>query len=113
MPATAQPAAAKTKRVPVRTCVACRTSGGKRGLLRVVRLPDGAGVVLDPTGKKSGRGAYVCPTGACIAAALKKKQLERSLKTPLPEEVVAELTAAAISGQAEQDTGAETPPLTA
>lgn len=97
--AAGQPAAAaKTKRVPVRTCVACRTSGGKRGLLRVVRLPDGAGVALDPTGKKSGRGAYVCPTAECVAAALKKKQLERSLKTPLPEELVAELTAA-ISGQ--------------
>lgn len=86
------------RRVPVRTCVACRTSGGKRGLLRVVRLPaatDGTtGVALDPTGKRSGRGAYVCPTPECVAVALKKKQLERSLKTPLPVGLVEDLRAA-------------------
>jgi predicted RNA-binding protein YlxR (DUF448 family) len=87
-------AAPAAKRVPVRTCVACRTSGGKRGLLRVVRLANEGGVVLDPTGKKSGRGAYVCPTTACVGAALKKKQLERSLKTPLPETLITELTTA-------------------
>lgn len=65
--------------------MACRTAGGKRGLLRIVRLPDGAGVAVDPTGKQSGRGAYVCPTLACIELALKRKALERSLKTTLPE----------------------------
>lgn len=97
MPANgvATPAATSTarsaKRVPQRTCVACRTGGGKRGLLRVVRLPDGQGVALDPTGKKSGRGAYVCPTEPCVAQALKKKALERSLKTPIPEGVAEEL----------------------
>ena len=97
--------AGKTRRTPIRTCVACRTSGGKRGLLRVVRLGAGenAGdVVLDPTGKKSGRGAYVCPTDECIGLALKQKKLERSLKTPIAETVadalrtaVMETTAAA------------------
>jgi predicted RNA-binding protein YlxR (DUF448 family) len=66
--------------------VACRTSGGKRGLLRVVRLPGEGGVLLDPTGKKSGRGAYVCPTVACVTLALKQKRLERALKVPIPEE---------------------------
>jgi predicted RNA-binding protein YlxR (DUF448 family) len=74
--------------------VACRTGGGKRGLLRVVRLPDGAGVELDPTGKKSGRGAYVCATEACVASALKGRKLERSLKTPIPEGVGDALRAA-------------------
>lgn len=73
------------RRVPVRTCVACRTAGGKRGLLRIVRLPEGAGVAIDPTGKQSGRGAYVCPTLACIELALKRKALERSLKITLPD----------------------------
>jgi hypothetical protein len=83
---------AAQRRAPVRTCVACRTTGGKRGLLRVVRLPagdvrpEGAGVVVDPTGKKSGRGAYVCPTPECVALALKQKKLERSLKSPIPPE---------------------------
>ena len=78
--------------------MACRTSGGKRELLRVVRLGagDNAGeVVLDPTGKKSGRGAYVCPTTACIGLALKQKKLERSLKTPMTEAVSEALLAAA------------------
>lgn len=86
---------ALTKRVPIRTCVACRTSGGKRGLLRVVRLPEGAGVVVDATGKMSGRGAYVCETKACLLLALKKKQLDRSLKTSLPETLNADLRARA------------------
>lgn len=82
------------RRQPVRTCVACRTAGGKRGLLRLVRLPDGAGVALDPTGKQSGRGAYICPTVACIELALKRKAFERALKTTLSEELQAELRAA-------------------
>lgn len=86
--------AQKPKRQPIRTCVACRTSGGKRGLVRVVRLPDGAGVEIDLTGKKSGRGAYVCPTLTCVTLALKKKQLERSLKTAVSEEMGAALRAA-------------------
>ncbi len=55
--------------------------------MRVVRLADGAGVALDPTGKQSGRGAYLCPTEACVTQALKQKKLERSLKTPIPETV--------------------------
>jgi predicted RNA-binding protein YlxR (DUF448 family) len=88
------PAPTTPKRQPVRTCVACRTSGGKRGLLRLVRLPNGAGVALDPTGKQSGRGGYVCATSACVELALKRKALERSLKTALTEEVQAELRAA-------------------
>nr|CAA9230674.1 COG2740: Predicted nucleic-acid-binding protein implicated in transcription termination [uncultured Armatimonadetes bacterium] len=91
--AAGAPAAAK-RRVPVRTCVACRTTGGKRALLRVVRLPEGQGVALDPTGKRSGRGAYVCPTAACVALALKQKKLERSLKTPIPDALADALRAA-------------------
>jgi predicted RNA-binding protein YlxR (DUF448 family) len=95
------PAAGKTRRVPIRTCVACRTSGGKRGLLRVVRLGAGdnaGGVVLDPTGKMSGRGAYVCPTTDCVSLALKQKKLERSLKTPIAESVADTLRAQVAEG---------------
>ena len=82
------------KRQPIRTCVACRTAGGKRGLLRLVRLPEGAGIALDPTGKQSGRGAYVCPTQECIELAIKRKALERSLKLTLTEETLVALRAA-------------------
>lgn len=85
------------KRQPIRTCVACRTAGGKRGLLRVVRLPEGAGVAVDPTGKQSGRGAYLCPTPACLELALKRKALERSLKVTLSPELQAALRAAVLS----------------
>ncbi len=88
-------AGGRGRRVPIRTCVACRTPGGKRGLLRVVRLPAEAGVVLDPTGKRAGRGAYVCATDACVAAALKRRSLERSLKVPIPDECQAALRGAA------------------
>lgn len=87
-------ATVRPRRAPIRTCVACRTSGGKRGLLRIVRLPENAGVVLDPTGKRSGRGAYVCPTAECVAMALKGKKLERSLKTSIPEALAEELRTA-------------------
>ncbi len=69
----------RPKHTPIRTCVACRTSGDKRGLLRVVRLPDGT-VAFDPTGKSNGRGAYVCASEKCIALAKKQKKLDRSLK---------------------------------
>jgi uncharacterized protein len=82
------------KRQPIRTCVACRTAGGKRGLLRLVRLPEGAGIALDPTGKQSGRGAYLCPTRECIELAIKRKALERSLKLTLTEEALVALRAA-------------------
>lgn len=85
------------KRQPIRTCVACRTAGGKRGLLRVVRLPEGAGVAVDPTGKQSGRGAYLCPTLVCLELALKRKALERSLKVSLTDELQGALRAAVIS----------------
>ncbi|HVK05710.1 MAG TPA: YlxR family protein [Armatimonadaceae bacterium] len=94
--------------MPVRTCVACRTTGGKRGLLRVVRLPGGEGLVLDPTGKRSGRGAYVCPSAECVALALKQKRLERSLKTPVPPEVAEALRAAVLPEEAEGETAATT-----
>jgi len=100
----ATPVGKPARRVPVRTCVACRTSGGKRGLLRVVRLGAGESVgtvVLDATGKKSGRGAYLCPTAECVALALKQKKLERSLKTPIGEEVAKALRAAVTAADTE------------
>lgn len=78
------------RHIPIRTCVACRTTGDKRGLLRVVRGPDGV-VRFDPTGKANGRGAYVCASEACIAQAQKQKKLDRSLKTITDTSVFEEL----------------------
>lgn len=85
---------------PTRTCVACRTERQKRDLVRVVRAPDGT-VALDRTGKAPGRGAYLCADGSCWSSALTKKSIERSLSTPLPAELKAELE----RGSAEMSAG--------
>lgn len=72
----------RPKHLPRRTCVGCGTVDVKRALIRVVRTPEG-GVLADPTGKKAGRGAYLCPNPQCWDRAIKKGALERSLKTRL------------------------------
>jgi predicted RNA-binding protein YlxR (DUF448 family) len=73
------------RRTPQRTCVACKSVRAKRDLIRVVRTVDGQ-VVLDPTGKKSGRGAYLCRQRSCWEQGLKKGVLERALKQAVPSE---------------------------
>ena len=75
----------RRKHVPQRTCVACRQVRPARELVRIVRLPSGE-VELDETGKKSGRGAYLCPGGACWEAALTKRLVEHALKTEIATE---------------------------
>ena len=82
----------KPKKIPMRMCVGCREMKPKRELIRVVRSPEGA-VSMDTTGKKPGRGAYLCRDAACLARALKQKQLERQLEVQLTPEVVEQLQA--------------------
>ena len=82
----------KPKKIPMRMCVGCREMKEKKSLIRVVRSPEGE-VSLDPTGKKSGRGAYVCREGSCLQRALKQRQLERQLQVTLTEEVSGALEA--------------------
>jgi predicted RNA-binding protein YlxR (DUF448 family) len=72
------------KHIPLRTCVACRQGKPKRGLVRVVRTPTGE-VVTDPTGKKAGRGAYLCAAKSCWDLALKKRLLERALQCTIDD----------------------------
>lgn len=67
-----------------RTCIVCRETGTKGGLLRIVRTPEGR-VVFDATGRQNGRGAYVCSV-ACIEKALASKRLDQALRTKLTEE---------------------------
>ncbi len=74
------------RRVPDRTCVACRTVRQKRELLRVVRTPSGA-VAIDETGRANGRGAYICRTTVCLDQAINKGALTRALRTPLPPDL--------------------------
>jgi len=85
MAKTASKQPKRQKHVPLRTCVACRETKSKRELLRVVRTPDGH-VVLDATGKKSGRGAYLCARLSCWENAIKKKRLEQEFETTISEE---------------------------
>ncbi len=80
----------KQKKVPLRKCNGCGAQKPKKELVRVVRSPEGA-VSLDRTGKKPGRGAYVCPNADCLAKAKKAKRLERVLECTIPEDVYAEM----------------------
>ncbi len=73
-------------------CVGCREMKEKRELIRIVRTPEGT-VVMDPSGKKSGRGAYVCRDPECLRRAIRQKQLERQLEIPVTEEIIGGLTA--------------------
>lgn len=77
---------AQQRKIPVRMCAGCAEHKPKKELVRVVRTPEGE-VVLDLTGKKSGRGAYVCPRLDCLKKARKARRFERSLECAIPEEV--------------------------
>jgi predicted RNA-binding protein YlxR (DUF448 family) len=76
----------KTKKIPQRTCIGCGAVKDKKDLIRVVRCPDGS-IQLDRTGKKSGRGAYVCDDAQCIAKAFANKSLERALQVSVSAEI--------------------------
>ena len=76
----------KPRKIPMRMCVGCREMKEKRELIRIVRTPEGE-TLIDPTGKKSGRGAYVCRSPECLQRAIKQKQLERQLQVSLTNEV--------------------------
>lgn len=80
----------KIKKIPQRKCVGCNEMKEKKALLRIVRSPEGE-ISLDLTGKKAGRGAYVCQSKECITKAVKEKRLERALEKPVSEEVYAKL----------------------
>ena len=77
---------ASTKKVPVRRCVGCGEHFPKGELVRVLRTPEGE-VLLDLTGKKSGRGAYICKKAACLKKARKSKRIEASLECSIPADV--------------------------
>lgn len=76
----------KTKKIPLRRCVGCGEMFDKRELVRVVKCPDGE-ICLDLTGKKSGRGAYVCKNPECLKKAQKKRALDRSLGVTVDDNV--------------------------
>lgn len=75
-----------TRKTPVRRCVGCGEGKPKKELVRIVRTAEGE-ISVDLTGKKSGRGAYLCPNRDCLAAAQKARRLERALSCQIPPEV--------------------------
>lgn len=72
----------KTRKVPTRTCIACRTSSDKGAFVRVVRTPEGH-VHVDPTGRANGRGAYLCADVACFETAAMRRRLGSALNVKL------------------------------
>lgn len=75
------------KKIPLRKCVGCQEEKSKKDLIRVIKTPENE-VLLDSTGRKNGRGAYICPNMECLLKAIKSKGLERSLKTSIPDEIL-------------------------
>lgn len=80
----------KQRKIPLRKCTGCQQMKNKKELIRIVRSEEGE-FALDTTGKKPGRGAYICPTKECLEKAHKSKGLERSFKSAVPKEVYEQL----------------------
>lgn len=76
---------AAVKKIPMRQCVGCGEKKGKKELIRIVCSGEGM-IGFDLTGKKNGRGAYICSNAACLEQARKKKALERALKTEISQQ---------------------------
>lgn len=79
------------KKVPLRRCLGCMQSFPKKELIRVVRTPDNQ-VIIDLTGKKSGRGAYLCKDKACLKKAIKAKRIQSNLEVQISEELIEALS---------------------
>lgn len=76
----------KKKKVPIRMCCGCGENFPKRDLIRIVKSPEGE-ISLDKTGKKSGRGAYICPKVDCLTKAQKNRRIDRVFSCQIPNEV--------------------------
>ena len=74
------------KKIPLRQCVGCGEMKSKKEMMRVLKTPENT-IVLDKTGKKNGRGAYLCVAKDCLVKARKNKGLERSFKMSIPSDV--------------------------
>ena len=79
------------KKVPMRTCIACRSEKPKKELMRIVKNKDGE-FFLDRTGKLNGRGAYVCDSKACVEKVIKKNLLKNAFGVEIPSEVYAKIS---------------------
>ncbi|MBQ5996077.1 MAG: YlxR family protein [Clostridia bacterium] len=82
----------KQKKIPLRKCLGCGESFDKRELVRVVRSPEGE-ISLDLTGKKAGRGAYICKDASCLKKARKQKRIEHAFSCEIPDKVYEQMEA--------------------
>lgn len=78
------------KKVPQRQCIGCGEMKNKKEMIRVIKTPEDQ-IIIDTTGKKNGRGAYICNSPDCFNKAVKNKGLERSLKISIPTDIYKEL----------------------
>lgn len=77
----------KVKKIPMRMCVGCQEMKPKKQLIRIVRTPEDK-IEIDPTGKRSGRGVYICPGSDCLNKALKGKRFDRALQRTVDQEIL-------------------------
>lgn len=80
----------KTRKIPQRMCVGCREMKEKKSLIRIVRSPQGD-IDIDPTGKKSGRGAYICSNIDCLEQAIKGMRIQKALEAEISAEIFAKI----------------------
>lgn len=80
----------KVRKIPQRMCIGCQEMKPKKELIRIVRTPEDD-LEIDPSGKKSGRGAYICPQPSCLEKAIKGKRIEKALNRPVTPEVMERL----------------------
>lgn len=80
----------KAKKIPMRQCVGCHESMAKSELIRVIKTPEGD-ILIDTTGKKNGRGAYICPKTECFKKAHKSKAIERAFGVSISEDIYNEI----------------------
>lgn len=80
----------KNQKVPVRTCIGCNCRKPKKDMIRIIRTPEGK-IEMDKTGKKSGRGLYLCGNTKCMDLAFRKNSINKSLKQDVPQQKLEEL----------------------
>jgi len=80
----------KKRKIPLRVCIGCQEKKLKKELVRIVRTPEEK-ITLDLTGKKPGRGAYICPLESCLKKAIKGKRLEKNLQMPVSPDLITDL----------------------
>lgn len=92
------------KKIPLRVCTGCGESKPKKELIRILRTPEDE-IVLDATGKKNGRGAYICCSVGCLQKATKTRGIERALRVEIPKQLIDSLEKELVSLESDNKKG--------